>query len=84
MKATVVIILPKLAATRKEFSENNKIGHMPLLTHVTAVKQSKRKDVRRQSCGCCLCTPGIDTSSHNLHTPCSKCEYLEIKYHIFW
>ena len=38
MKATVVIILPKLAATRKEFSENSKVGHMPLLTHVTAVK----------------------------------------------
>ena len=44
------------------------------------VRQSKKKDVCRQSCGCCLHTPGIDTSSHDLHTPCNKSRYLE-KYH---
>ena len=40
-------MLPKLAATRKQLSENNKVGQIPFLTLIKAVKQSKKNDTRR-------------------------------------
>ena len=69
---------------------------VPGLLYYSCLKAAKRQDRTHTFTNACIScktvkekiyivevvdSPGIDTSYHNLHTPCKKCRYLE-NYHI--